>query len=533
MTEAPTEAPTEEPTEDPNTPRDEDGKPMTLLTKLCLTPSDTAVRLDLDKAVEAAYAYGRGGGLFSRVKKNALTERTDLNVADFLTLDESYVRTMLDEYAKDAVSEKTEPSVTEGTTTVTDDEGEERELKTLTVRLGSAGREINTDELYKAVLTAYADANFEMQYVVEEDLPEAFDLDALYHKYYVAPVNAVCNEDTYEVTDGSDGYGFDIKKAMDELEKAGPGGEVTLTLDVIEPQYTKESLQEKLFHDELASYDSPYNAGLIGRSENLRLACLAINGYVLKPGETFSFNGVVGERTAAKGYKEGGVYVGGETVQQLGGGVCQVASVLYYCTLKSDLEVIARQEHQYVPDYIPWGMDATIYWGSLDYKFRNNTTYPIRILAEASGGYVRVRFMGTETKDYTVELDYKATMTHKSKTEEVEISKGMKNYDKYKDYKDGERIQVGYDGYEVDTYRMKYDKNGKLLSTEKVNHSSYDWRNRLVAKLVEETEPPTEAPTEPTESPTESPTEKPTEPEPTEPPTDAPTESTGGDEEAP
>ena len=316
---------------------------------------------------------------------------------------------------------------------------------------------------------------------------------------------------------------------MDELEKAGPGGEVTLTLDVIEPQYTKESLQEKLFHDELASYDSPYNAGLIGRSENLRLACLAINGYVLKPGETFSFNGVVGERTAAKGYKEGGVYVGGETVQQLGGGVCQVASVLYYCTLKSDLEVIARQEHQYVPDYIPWGMDATIYWGSLDYKFRNNTTYPIRILAEASGGYVRVRFMGTETKDYTVELDYKATMTHKSETEEVEISKGMKNYDKYKDYKDGERIQVGYDGYEVDTYRMKYDKNGKLLSTEKVNHSSYDWRNRLVAKLVEETEAPTEKPTEPTESPTE----KPTEPEPTEPPTDAPTESTGGDEEAP
>ena len=189
-----------------------------------------------------------------------------------------------------------------------------------------------------------------------------------------------------------------------------------------------------------------------------------------------------------------------------------------------------------MPDYIPWGMDATIYWGSLDYKFRNNTTYPIRILAEASGGYVRVRFMGTETKDYTVELDYKATMTHKSKTEEVEISKGMKNYDKYKDYKDGERIQVGYDGYEVDTYRMKYDKNGKLLSTETVNHSSYDWRNRLVAKLVEETEPPTEAPTEPTEpteSPTESPTEKPTEPEPTEPPTDAPTESTGGDEEAP
>ncbi len=106
------------------------------------------------------------------MKKNALTERTDLNVADFLTLDESYVRTMLDEYAKDAVSEKTEPSVTKGATTVTDDEGEERKLKTLTVKLGSAGREIDTDD---CLLTAYADANFEMQYVVEEEPAEAFE----------------------------------------------------------------------------------------------------------------------------------------------------------------------------------------------------------------------------------------------------------------------------------------------------------------------------------------------------------------------
>lgn len=539
VTEAPTEAPTEEPTEDPNTPRDEDGKPMTLLTKLCLTPSDTAVRLDLDKAVEAAYAYGRGGGLFSRVKKNALTERTDLNVADFLTLDESYVRTMLDEYAKDAVSEKTEPSVTEGTTTVTDDEGEERELKTLTVKLGSAGREINTDELYKAVLTAYADANFEMQYVVEEDLPKAFDLDALYHKYYVAPVNAVCNEDTYEVTDGSDGYGFDIKKAMDELEKAGPGGEVTLTLDVIKPQYTKESLQEKLFHDELASYDSPYNAGLIGRSENLRLACLAINGYVLKPGETFSFNGVVGERTAAKGYKEGGVYVGGETVQQLGGGVCQVASVLYYCTLKSDLEVIARQEHQYVPDYIPWGMDATIYWGSLDYKFVNSTDHPLRIDASVSGGYVHIKLMGTTPKDKSYDhivLHNEVIATRQPKTvidgTETEITDAGTGVDENGNtvnlvvdkqgnkYVKGEMVNYAYTGKTVKAYRDYVDASGKVLKTELLHTDTYKHRDTSY-KCTPYVEP--EIPEEPDEPDPTDPTD-PTDP--WDPGTDIPTEPT-------
>lgn len=540
VTEAPTEAPTEEPTEDPNTPRDEDGKPMTLLTKLCLTPSDTAVRLDLDKAVEAAYAYGRGGGLFSRVKKNALTERTDLNVADFLTLDESYVRTMLDEYAKDAVSEKTEPSVTEGTTTVTDDEGEERELKTLTVKLGSAGREINTDELYKAVLTAYADANFEMQYVVEEDLPKAFDLDALYHKYYVAPVNAVCDENTYEVTDGSDGYGFDIKKAMDELEKAGPGGEVTLTLDVIKPQYTKESLQEKLFHDELAGYDSPYNAGLIGRSENLRLACLAINGYVLKPGETFSFNGVVGERTAAKGYKEGGVYVGGETVQQLGGGVCQVASVLYYCTLKSDLEVIARQEHQYVPDYIPWGMDATIYWGSLDYKFVNSTDHPLRIDASVSGGYVHIKLMGTTPKDKSYDhivLHNEVIATRQPKTvidgTETEITDAGTGVDENGNtvnlvvdkqgnkYVKGEMVNYAYTGKTVKAYRDYVDASGKVLKTELLHTDTYKHRDTSY-KCTPYVEP--EIPEEPDEPDPTDPTD-PTDP--WDPGTDIPTEPTG------
>ena len=216
VTEAPTEAPTEEPTEDPNTPRDEDGKPMTLLTKLCLTPSDTAVRLDLDKAVEAAYAYGRGGGLFSRVKKNALTERTDLNVADFLTLDESYVRTMLDEYAKDAVSEKTQPSVTEGTTTVTD--GKEVPLRlTESMRAGGVLIPANT------VLTGTARIDGERMMIT---------VSAVQYRGSVIPVELL----VYDM-DGGEGISVPASDEISAVKEiaanagSGLGSSITMTDD--------------------------------------------------------------------------------------------------------------------------------------------------------------------------------------------------------------------------------------------------------------------------------------------------------------
>lgn len=216
----------------------------------------------------------------------------------------------------------------------------------------------------------------------------------------------------------------------------------------------------------------------------------------------------------------------GRTENQLGGGVCQVASAIYWCTLKADLEVLERYEHQFVPDYVPWGMDATIYWGSLDYRFRNNTAYPMRIDASVSNGYVHITFVGTDTKDYTVKLDYKTTAYYEHETVDVEISPDMKNYEKYKDYKDGDVIQWGYSGAKVTTYRYKYDKDGNLLKTEIVNYSNYDTRNKEIARLKKEeetTETPTEEPTEPTE-PTEAPSEPTTPPEPTEP--TAPTEQT-------
>jgi vancomycin resistance protein YoaR len=221
----------------------------------------------------------------------------------------------------------------------------------------------------------------------------------------------------------------------------------------LKPAVLRPDIEKTLFQDELASADTPYYFNP-DRTTNLELACKAIHNDLVRPGEVFSFNESLGERTSEKGYKPAGAYVGGETVDQVGGGICQVASTIYYCALYADLEIVEREEHMYTADYLPLGMDATVNWETIDFQFRNNTNYPIRIEANAKDGYVTVRLIGTDDKDYYVEMDYKIIKEYEWET----VEKKMKE-DNEKGYVDGEVILNGWMGYSVDTYKYKYDKD--------------------------------------------------------------------------
>ena len=121
----------------------------------------------------------------------------------------------------------------------------------------------------------------------------------------------------------------------------------------------------------------------------------------------FSYNAVVGERTADKGYLPATVYTsGGKSEAELGGGVCQVSSTIYLCALLADLDIVERTEHMFAVTYVPYGLDATVYWGSLDFKFKNSTNYPMRIDASVSDGYVHIKLVGTKETDTTIKLNY-------------------------------------------------------------------------------------------------------------------------------
>jgi vancomycin resistance protein YoaR len=115
---------------------------------------------------------------------------------------------------------------------------------------------------------------------------------------------------------------------------------------------------------------------------NIALAAKKIDGVILNPGEEFSYNGTVGQRTESAGFKKAGAYANGKVVQELGGGICQVSSTLYCAVLYANLEITDRTCHYFPVDYLPSGLDATVSWKSPDFKFKNNRDYPIKLVRQ-------------------------------------------------------------------------------------------------------------------------------------------------------
>ncbi len=142
---------------------------------------------------------------------------------------------------------------------------------------------------------------------------------------------------------------------------------------------TKTVTVHKKYAKTLASYTTNFDSGNVNRSTNVRLAAKSIDGTVIKPGKTFSFNKVVGERTAEAGYKQAIVFEGGQPVPGLGGGVCQVSSTLFNAALLSNMKISERHYHSATVSYVPLGRDATVAYGSKDFKFTNNLDTPIKI----------------------------------------------------------------------------------------------------------------------------------------------------------
>ena len=174
--------------------------------------------------------------------------------------------------------------------------------------------------------------------------------------------------------------------------------------------------------------------------------------------------------------REAIAYISGASVPEIGGGVCQVASSIYYATLQADLPAVERHAHTYLVTYVPQGMDAAIYWGSLDFQFENISPYPIKIEASVSDGDVHILLRGMEWKDYTVELSYEIQEEIPWEVEERAV------YDD--EYETGDTIVTPYTGYLVATYKKRYDLDGNLLDTEQISYSRYSKRNKVVAVRV-------------------------------------------------
>ena len=149
----------------------------------------------------------------------------------------------------------------------------------------------------------------------------------------------------------------------------------------------------------IASFSTKYPTSNANRTTNLRLAANKINGYVLLPGETFSYNTVVGKRTIAAGYKEAAVYENGEVVQGLGGGICQISTTLFNSVLLANLEIVELHNHQFIPSYVSAGRDATVVYGAKDFKFKNSREHALKITCSVSKGIASFNIYGVKEQN--------------------------------------------------------------------------------------------------------------------------------------
>ena len=445
-----------------------------------LTGEEVRIVFDVNEAVNAAF---RDPGC------------VNLGLLPYLQLDTAAVKAAVDELGAvfNTTFRQSEWTV-EGDVPSLEPDSEEQPGKTLVVTKGIPQYGLDTANLYDLVLAGYD--SFQFQVVgecsaLEPDLP---DLDALLQEHYVAPVDAVMDE-KFTIQPESYGYGFDPEAVAAQLAALPYGETLTIPFTRIPAAVTEKDLLSTLFTDVLGEFQTPYQgADDNNRNTNLGLACAAINNVVLLPGEEFSYNATLGERTTAAGYKPAGSYVNGLTVDTIGGGICQVSSTLYYCTLLADLKIIERWPHGYISNYTDPGMDASVSWPNADLHFANNTNYPIKIEAYRADGNVTVRLLGTDEKDYYVEMHYKIVSQEPYETVYEEYPP-----DNEKNYYDGQVLVTPYTGYKVLSYKHKYSKaDGSLISSELESTNEYSRRDLVVVKIVEATDPttPEEAPAE-------------------------------------
>ena len=240
--------------------------------------------------------------------------------------------------------------------------------------------------------------------------PDKIDIEKLYSEIHKDAVDARYDAETHIVYPEENGLDFDISLDEAKTKIAEIPQECTIPLKVLRPNITTNMIGMEAFPDVLGSFSTKYPVSNKGRTTNLKLAADKVNGTVLLPGETFSYNSVVGERTIAAGYKEAAVYQDGQVVQGLGGGICQISSTLYNAALYANLEIVERRNHQFVPSYVGAGRDATVVYGSQDFKFKNNRNYAIKITCSVEGGVASFNIYGlAEENEYEVTISSNIT----------------------------------------------------------------------------------------------------------------------------
>lgn len=259
--------------------------------------------------------------------------------------------------------------------------------------------------------------------------------------------------------------------------------EAELTFDLKEQDAKIKAEDLKNITGEISSYSNNYINTADGRVKNMQIAAGIINGTIVMPGEEFSYNDLIGDTTPDKGYEKANTYVGNKIVPDYGGGICQVSTTLYRTVMRANIRSTERMNHSLTVSYSEPGLDATVAYPYIDYKFVNTYDFPIYIQGYASDGvvnfaiYGNVEAMGNKTYElvnevhekYSPEVKYEDDSTMEAGTEKV--------------------VGNGMPGYKASSYQVTYE-NGVEVNREFIATDIYMTTDTVVKKGTKKKEEP-------------------------------------------
>lgn len=425
------------------------------------------VNYNVIEAVNNAYKVGRDRNIlisnFSILKSNLFQTK----IEETINIDEEELNKIIED-----IMAKIPNVVVESSYDIEEDK--------LIISRGKAGIQVKKEEFKNKIIEAINKQikGAEIQYIeipVEQKEPDKIDIAKIKEEIYQEPKNAYYQKSPFKLYKETNGV--DLKISIEEANKIleQEKEEYEIPLIITKPEITTSDLQyEDFFPNRLSRYVTVYDESNLNRSTNIKLASEKIDGTILMPGETFSYNKVVGQRTIKAGYKEAAVYMGGKVVDGIGGGICQVSSTLYNAALEANLEIVDRKNHYFITGYVSASRDATVSYGTIDFKFKNSRNYPIKINCTAQNGICQIVINGiNEEVEYEVVIEDKVTEIIPYTTKYIEtkaLESGVEN-----------EVQKGVNGYKSEAYRV-LKLNGKVISKTLLSKDSYNPLQRVVEK---------------------------------------------------
>ncbi|MGE4283183.1 MAG: VanW family protein [Clostridia bacterium] len=422
-------------------------------------------KYNIEDAVLKALDVGRKGNFIERLVTISRIKKNNVLIPLTVHINSVKAQKMVKELAN-----KIDISVRENSTSIMGDR--------LIIKSGVRGEAINISGAVAKITEAVQDKNVKILEIEPEIVyPKTISVEELFKQVYSEPVNADYEVKDYRIYLKEHKAGITFDKAAAERVITNideEGKEYSIPLIVTQPDFNKQALEEILFRDKLSSYTTTYDVNQIERSNNVVLAAEKINGVVLGPGDVFSYNDVVGIRAEETGFQNAKIYENGRVVDGIGGGICQVSSTLYNAVLYSDLDVLNRVNHSMTVVYVPMGQDATVVYGLIDFKFKNNTSWPIRISSVINKGILKMDVLGTnEDQEKTIEIQNQIIQTIPFTTKIVDdptLEEGKIFIE-----------QKGGNGYVVDTYKLTKIED-KIVKKELITKSRYTPLERIERK---------------------------------------------------